>query len=171
MRAEEGHLRSSLARQADRARLGVDVQAVPRLAFECRHAGAQEFGLELLEIRSQVEVCGGAGGAHGRSDAARRVRGAAHARRELGAALACEDEVGVGVDEAGQHRPPFDVDGRIGCGGVCGLADPGDRGAVDDKRRVGDFAKVVVLRGQQADAAQERAQLAPAFAAAFICCL
>jgi hypothetical protein len=77
----------------------------------------------------------------------------------------------VGVDEAGQHRPPFDVDSRIGCGGVCGSADPGDRDAVDDKRRVGDFAAVVVLRGQQADAAQERAQLAPAFAAAFICCL
>jgi hypothetical protein len=77
----------------------------------------------------------------------------------------------VGVDEAGQHRPSAEVNGSVGCGGGCGPADPSDRAAVDDESRIGDLAEVVVLRGQQANAVQQRAQLAPAFAAAFICCL
>jgi hypothetical protein len=77
----------------------------------------------------------------------------------------------VRVDEAGQHRPPSEVEGSVGCGRVCSSADPGDNVTVDDERRVGDLAELVVLRGQQADAVQQRAQLAPAFVAAFICCL
>jgi hypothetical protein len=60
----------------------------------------------------------------------------------------------VGVDEAGQHRPPSDVERGVRFRGVSGAADPGDRVAVDDERCVDDLAEVVVLRGQQADAVQ-----------------
>jgi hypothetical protein len=77
----------------------------------------------------------------------------------------------VRVDEAGQHRPPSDVECGVRFRGVCGSADPGERVAVDDERCIDDLAEVVVLGGQQADAVQQRAQRAPSFAAAFICCL
>ena len=79
---------------------------------------------------------------------------ARHARRELLGAVAGEDQVGVGVDEARQDGPPVDVQAAVGLWCLAGIADPGDPAALGDEGCVMPDAEEV---GGQAVAGDELA--------------
>ena len=74
-----------------------------------RRASARRAASPRRELRGRS----GAGGGHGRQDAARLVRRARHARHELVAAIAGEHQVGVAVDEAGDDAAAGGVDALV----------------------------------------------------------
>ena len=90
------------------------------------------------------------GGRDRHVDAAGRVRRAGHARRELGGAVAGEDEVGVAVDEPRDHARPVDVDALVGGRRPTG-ADRDDAPVVDHDVGVDELARRGV-RDEAADA-------------------
>src|SRR5262249_42931470 len=71
-------------------------------------------------------------------DAARLVALACHPGREFGAALTAEDQVGVGVDETGQHRPAATVDHLVGGRRPRGGPQPRNPAVLNHQRRVRD---------------------------------
>ena len=70
-------------------------------------------------------------------DAARLVGLAGHPGRELGPALAREHQVGVRVDEAGQHGAAARVHDVVGGRRLARGAGPGHPALVDDQRGAG----------------------------------
>ena len=80
-----------------------------------------------------------------------RVRRARHARGELVAALAGEDEVRVAVDEARDDAAPARVDARVRAGARPAALDRRDALAVEHERRVAHGPELGVVRDEQAD--------------------
>ena len=81
----------------------VDGEAVAGLGLEGRDAAATQLGGEARESAPELVVGGRPGAVDRAADAAGGVRLARHAGRELVRAVAGEDQVGVAVDEPGQH--------------------------------------------------------------------
>ena len=86
-------------------------------------------------MRGELFVGGRAGGRDGGADAAGGVGLAGHPGGELLRAIAREDQVAVAVDEARDHGAPTGVDAVSAAGALGGRTDPGDRAALDARRR------------------------------------
>ena len=134
--AEERRLLGELPGDRQDAGLVVDGQAVAALDLDGGRALAAHLGDQPGDVAGELLVGGGAGGGDGGADAAGGVRRAGHPGRELRRPVAGEDQVGVAVDEAGEHRAAAGVDLLVGGRRVGGRADPGDLRALDDERGV-----------------------------------
>ena len=145
VRAEERGLVGELPGDRQAARLVADGQPVAALDLDRGRAlpphlvrpARATWPVELLVGR-------GPGGGDGRADAAGGVRRPGHPGGELRRAVAREDQVGVGVHEAGDDRAAAGVDVDVGGRGVGGGAGPGDPVALEDDGGVGDDAEEVV---------------------------
>lgn len=116
MGAEVGDLFGVLGGDAQGAGLVLDGEAVAGLGLEGGGALAQALGEVSGDVGGEFVVGGGAGGGDRGPDAARAVGAAGHPGVELLGAVAREQEVGVGVDEAGDRRPAARVDGVVSGG-------------------------------------------------------
>ena len=134
--AEEGRLLGELAGHRQAASLGVDVEAVAGLALERGHSGAQQLVGQPGHVGAQVVGRGGSGRGHGRANAAGRIGPTRHPSRELGRPVAGEDQVGMRVDEAGQHGATIHVHPLVGRGCPVGRPDPGDPAVFDQNRTI-----------------------------------
>ena len=167
VRPQEGDLGGDLRGQRDRAGLVGHGQPVAGLALQRGGALGHHLPGQTGQVGPQFLVRGGPGGRHRAADPAGLVRLAGHPRRELRAALPGEDQVRVGVDEAGQHRPAAAVDGLVRGGRLPGGAGPGHPAVVDDQGRAGQcgerprsLARIIVRAGvgdQFADVGDQRA--------------
>ncbi len=108
--AEEGDLVGVAGGYAQGAGLVGGGQAVAGLGLEGGGALPQRLGEVARETGLQFRVARGPGGGDGGPDAARAVGAAGHAGVELLGAVAREEQVGVGVHEAGEDRPAPGVD-------------------------------------------------------------
>ena len=144
VRAEERRLVGELPGDRQAARLVEDREPVAALDLDGRGALAAHLGHQRGDAAGELLVGGGAGGGDGGADAAGGVRRAGHPGGELRRPVAGEDQVGVGVHEPGDHGAAAGVDVGVGVRGLGRRADPGDRGAVEDDRGVGDDAEAVV---------------------------
>ena len=111
---EERRLGGVTAGDLERPHLGGDVEPVPGLDLQRR--GAVTTGLVDAAHREVVELIdAGRTSRFGRDHDPTAVVGAAgHAGTELGGAVAGEHEMGVGIDEPGQHTRPVGVDSQVG---------------------------------------------------------
>lgn len=116
MGTEVGDLFGVLSRDAQGAGLVLDGEAVAGLGLEGGGALAQRLGEVAGDVGGEFVVGGGAGGGDRGPDTARAVGAAGHPGVELLGAVAREQEVGVGVDEAGDRRPAARVDGVVSGG-------------------------------------------------------
>ena len=137
VRPQEGDLGRDLRRQRDRARLVGHGQPVAGLALQRGGALGEHLPGQPGQVRAQLLVRGGPGGRDRAADPAGLVGRPGHPRGELRAALPGEDQVRVGVDEAGQHRPAAAVDGLVRGRGLPGRAGPGHPAVIDDQGRAG----------------------------------
>ncbi len=165
-----------LVQQADRIQhleFSVQVEAVAGLDLG-RGGAVGEHGVQAGQgLLDQLVQRGGAGGAHGGHDAAAslhdlHVRGAGDALLELAGPVACPQQMGVGIDEAGQH----DLAGRVDDVGGVGVVQqgqhvgrpahghdlPGQAGqrAILDQARIGQIRPA--LRPCRAGASQQSEQ-------------
>ena len=136
--AEERRLLGELPRHREAPGLVEGGQAVAALDLDGGGALAPHLGDEPGDVGRELLVGRGAGGGHGGADAAGGVALPRHPGSELVGTVAGEDEVGVGVDEAGQHRATTEVPGRVGVGSVEPPADPHDPAALDHDRGILD---------------------------------
>lgn len=97
-------------RDAQGAGLVVDGEAVAGLGLEGGGALAEGLGEVTGEVALQFRVARRARRGHRRTDTARAVGPSRHTGVELLRAVAREDQVRVGVDEARDHRPAARVD-------------------------------------------------------------
>ncbi len=155
VRAEERRLRGELRRDPQRALLGGGIEAVAGFRLEGRDARVQQLAGQPRHVRPEQVVVGRSGGGDGGADPTGRVRLTRHAGGELRAAVTGEDQVRVRVDEPGQDAPPTEVEGSVGRRRDIGRSQPADPVPVQQDRGVGQFAHVVVLRREQADATQQ----------------
>ena len=108
--AEQRDVAGQLGGQPAQPLLAVDVERIARFDFERRDARSERLRSARRGERAELLGGGSAGGVDRRHDPARLVRSSRHPGGKLGAALAREDEVGVAVDEAGDHAAPSGVD-------------------------------------------------------------
>ena len=158
--AQKRCLRGELAGQAEGARFTFDAELVTALDLHRRRPLGAQLGDALLQLTAQLLLGRGPGRRDGRRDAAAVVALAGHPGGELGAAVPSEDEMGVRVDETGQHRPSLQVELPVGARRPVGRPDPGDPAVLHDHRRVRQQPQrsavavlgVRVVRHQLADA-------------------
>ncbi|MDH6189065.1 hypothetical protein M2168_002097 [Streptomyces sp. CZ24] len=148
VRAEIGDLVGVGGGDAQGAGLVLDGEAVAGLGLEGGGALAQRLGEVAGDVGGERLVAGGPGGGDGGADASGAVRAAGHAGGELLGAVAREDEVRVGVDEAGDRGPSAGVDDVVGGGDARALPRPHDPVALDDEGGVPDHSqrRTVALR-------------------------
>ena len=137
VRPQEGDLRRDLCRQCDRACLVGHREPVTGLALQRGRPLGEHLPGEPGQVRAQHLVRGGPGGRDRAADPAGLVGRPGHPRRELRAAFPGEDQVRMGVDEAGQHRPAAAVDGVVRGRRLPGRTGPGHPARVDDEGRLG----------------------------------
>ena len=194
MRSEECDLVGDLVSQPHETLFVGDTQAVARLDLEGRGALRVQFGHERRETRTQRLVGRGPSSCHGRSNSARGISLARHARGELIGPVAAEHEVRVRVDEPRDHRAAahvHDLDvgvperavllglaAVLACvapckllGRVRGRTDPGDAAVLDEHGGVADDAERSALavgrgivRHQFGDAGEQHPSCGPAVA-------
>jgi hypothetical protein len=131
--AEERRLRGDLGGQPQAARLVLDRQPVPALDLHGGRALPPHLGEQADQPVPQLGVGRPPGGGDGGADPAAVVAGTRHPGLELGRPVAGEDQVGMAVDEAGDHRPAADVDAVVGLGCVRRGPDPDDGPVLDDE--------------------------------------
>ena len=112
--AEERRLLGGLPRDRERAGLVADGEAVAALDLDGRGALRPHLGDVPGDVGGELLVGRRAGGRDRGADAAGLVRSPGHPGLELRRAVAGEDEVRVGVDEAGDHRGAADVAHGVG---------------------------------------------------------
>ena len=136
MGAEEGDLVGELGRHPAQALLGLDLEPVARLDLDsvipaaipsARRARARASSSSSPAARVASVVTWIPPAAYGL---------ARHPGRELLAAVAGEDEVGVAVDEAGDHAAPGGVEALVGR--RARALDRGDAPVLDHQGRVAD---------------------------------
>ena len=150
VRTEEGRVGGELAGDPQRAQLVLDGEAVAALDLHRRRALRPGLGDAGGDEGPQLVVGRGAGRGDGDRDAATVVGPSRHPRGELGGAVAREDEVRVGVDEAGDQRAAAEVTALVGVGRLRRGADP------FDERRPGPVrAWTAHDEGRVADDSQE----------------
>lgn len=142
--AEPADLVGELGGQPRRAEFLGHGQPVTGLRLQRRGALRERLGDVPAQSRAQLVVGGGAGRGDGRGDTARRVGLPGHPGLELARAVAGEDEVGVGVDPAGQDGAAAEVDALVGGGSPVGRTGPGDPAVLDDEGGVGDPGEQVL---------------------------
>ena len=133
--AEERRLGGDLAGQPQRPDLVGDAEAVPALDLHGGGPLGSHLGDPCRDQGAQLVVGGGPGRGHGAGDAAAVVRCAGHPGGELGRAVAGEDEVAVGVHEAGDEGPPAEIDLPVGGRCLRRVPDPGHPTVLDDHGR------------------------------------
>ena len=111
--AEEGGLVGVLLRDRQAARLVEGAESVAALDLDGRGALPAHLRDEAGHVGGELLVGGGTGRRDRRTDPAGGVALPRHPGGELGRAVAGEDEVGVGVDEAGDDRAAAEVAGRV----------------------------------------------------------
>ena len=111
---EERRLLGEEPRHREAAGLVVDGQAVAALDLQRGGALAAHLLDQPRDVGGELLVGRGAQRGDGGADAARGVGLAGHPGGELGRPVAGEDQVGVGVDEAGDHRAAAEVDALVG---------------------------------------------------------
>src|SRR5581483_1376844 len=98
------------------ALLGGDFEAVAGLDLQVRGARPERLVAAGPGEPAELVLARGPSRLGGRADAAGLVRRARHAGRELGGAVAGEDEVGVAVHEAGDRAAPAGVEALVARG-------------------------------------------------------
>ena len=144
VRAEEGGLVGEQPGDRQAARLVADRQPVAALDLDRGRALSPHLGDQRGDPAGELLVGGGPGGGDGGADAAGGVRRPGHPGGELRRAVAREDQVGVGVHEAGDDGAATGVDVDVGRRGVGGGPGPRDPVALEDDGGVGDDAEEVV---------------------------
>ncbi len=132
-------LGGELAGDPEQPGLVGDGAAVAGLDLDRRDPGAASFVEAGVGESGKLGVTRPPGRRDRDVDAAGLVRRAGHPGGELGGPVAGEHEVGVTVDEPGDHAPPGGVDARIGRRRRAG-ADRRDAVAVDHDVGVGQLA-------------------------------
>lgn len=127
-------------------------------AFDLHRGGALRpgFAQQCKRTVCQHVFAGRAGGVHRAQDAAAVILLAAHARLELIATVAAEDQMRMRVHETGQQRPTGEVDAaRLGCGSFAGFVDcvglggfGSFAGSVAEFRHCVMSARIPIFRGQ-----------------------
>lgn len=164
MRAEEGRVHGHAIRLPEPPRdaqllaLGGEVQAVARFDLDRGDALGQQRLEPRRGLREQRVFVGGAGGPHGRHDAAAGacdflVAGAGEPHRELVGTLAAIDQMRVAVDQAGRDPRAVGIVVRqaavsLGKRGV--RAEPSDATLLDNQRGIADGVGRIGIRQQMA---------------------
>ncbi len=134
VRPEQRGVRRRRGGDFEQSRLVGDREAVARLDLDRSDPVAARLADPAVQPCVQLGGRRRPGGGHRGGDATRGVRRTRHARHELVTAIACEHEVGVAVDEAGDHAPSTRVAALVG--GHTGRLDRHDGRSVDDQRHV-----------------------------------
>jgi hypothetical protein len=154
--AEERRLLGGLPGDGQRAGLVADGEAVAALDLDGRGALRPHLGEVPGHIGGELLIGRGAGGGDRGADAPGFVRSAGHPRLELRGTITGEDEVRVGVDEAGDHRSAAHVAHRVRVRRGGAVADPGDVAVLDDQCPVADHGPLVVPGDQLADVGDQQ---------------
>jgi hypothetical protein len=131
MGAEVGGLVGEVRGDRQRPRLVRRGEPVPRLDLDRRGPLPPHLRDQPGHVRGQLLVGGLPGGGDRGTDAARAVGPAGHPRGELLGPVPGEHQVGMGVDEPGDHRPTAQLERGVGRGRVPAGADPGEPAALD----------------------------------------
>ncbi len=167
-RGHDGH-RQPLLQRAGReqhAPLRLEVQPVPRLDLDRRHAFLQQRAQPRLAASNELVDVRGASRAHGVQDAAAFTRDvgvtrAGGAAGEFRGALPGEDDVRVAVDEPGCQPATRKLDRALGSnagGQILRRTDPRDRVVFGDDGAVREDAATVVA-GEEGEVAPDAAHL------------
>src|SRR3954447_560585 len=141
---QERHVIRERGCDATAAFLSLHVQAVARLDLVVGDAIAASATTTLLGQLSEVVIACGSRSRRRDPDTSGLVALAFHARGEFLRAVACEHEVSVAVDEAGDHRTPVGVDVPV-TRGPAGVADLGHTAVLDHERGVSPDTQEPVL--------------------------
>jgi hypothetical protein len=139
--AQERGLGGDLGGQPEGPRLVLDGEPVAALHLHRGGALTAHLREEGPQPGAQVVVGRRPGRGDRAADPAAVVPGARHPRLELPGPVAGEDQVGMAVDEAGDHRAPAHVDPLVGVWRTGRRADPRDGSGLDHHGRAGHDAQ------------------------------
>ncbi len=151
MRAEEGDVVGQLGGDSTEPPLALDIERVARLDLDLGDPGPQRLSSPCARAGTQLLVGGSPRGVDRRLDSTGGVRGACHPRRKLLGPVAREHQVGVAVDEPGDHAAACRIDAIVrGCAGAFDRVDPlvleDERAIANDSERSSPRASSFVTR-------------------------